>query len=185
VATFDYGFNTANIFTARVGLFENDYPTTASQLQFYDRVVERLEGRPGIRSVAWTSDLPARGGQMHPLTVDGVAYQTAQDHPLARRIVVSPSHFDIVGVSALRGRVFGRGDGPVVSEHLVTTPANLTSGPATRWLWRQLRVRTPFISSGSSGLSCVTRRDWRAEYGRHADRRGPQCSIVVLVSDRR
>lgn len=110
VARFDYGFDTANILTARVGLFEKDYPTAASQLAFYDGLVERLEGRPGIRAVAWTSDLPARGGQMQPLTVDGVAYPTDQDHPLARRIVISPAYFDIVGVRPVRGRLFARTD---------------------------------------------------------------------------
>jgi predicted permease len=112
VSSFDYGFNTADIFTARLGLFEKDYPTRESQLQFYDELVERLQGQPGVRAVAFTSDLPARGAQMQPVTLDGVAYPTEQDHPLARRIVVTPGYFDIVGVSAVRGRTFERADGP-------------------------------------------------------------------------
>jgi hypothetical protein len=80
ISSFDYGFSTQNIFTARLGLFAKDYPTAQAQWQFYDGVMQGLEGRPGIRAVAFTSDLPARGGQMHPLTVDGVAYPTEQDH---------------------------------------------------------------------------------------------------------
>ncbi|MBP7777841.1 MAG: ABC transporter permease [Acidobacteria bacterium] len=112
VSNFDYGFTTTDIFTARLGLFEKDYPTPDAQRQFYDRVVEGLEGRPGVRAVAFTSDLPARGGQLHPLTVDGVAYPTEQDHPLARRIVVTPGYFDIVDVRPVRGRVFTAADGP-------------------------------------------------------------------------
>ena len=75
---FDYGFATNDIFTARLGLFEKDYPTPKAQRQFYDALMPGLEGRPGIRAVAFTSDLPARGGQMHPLTVDGVAYPTGR-----------------------------------------------------------------------------------------------------------
>ena len=112
IARFDYGFETANVFTARLGLFDKDYPTKQAQMQFYDRLIERLQGRPGIRGVAFTSDLPARGGQMHPLTVDGVAYPTDQDHPLARRIVITPGYFDVVGVGPVRGRTFSRTDGP-------------------------------------------------------------------------
>lgn len=112
VASFDYGFTTTDIFTARVGLFEKDYPTQPAQMQFYDQLIERLEGRPGIRSVAFTSDLPARGGQMHPVSVSGVAYPTEQDHPLARRIVITPEYFDIVDVMPVRGRTFARTDGP-------------------------------------------------------------------------
>jgi len=113
VASFDYGFDPANIFTARVGLFEKDYPTPASQLQFYDGLLDRLAGRAGLRAAAFTSDLPGRGtSQMQPLTVDGVAYATDQDHPLARRIVITPDYFDVVGVRPIRGRAFARTDGP-------------------------------------------------------------------------
>jgi predicted permease len=112
VANFNYGFATTDIFTARLGLFEKDYPTADAQRQFYDAVLQGLDGRPGVRSVAFTSDLPARGGQLHPLTVDGVAYPTEQDHPLARRIVITPQYFDIVDVRPVRGRTFARTDGP-------------------------------------------------------------------------
>ena len=112
VTRFDYGFSTSNILTARLGLFEKDYPTSDAQLRFYDELTARLEGRPGIRAVALTSDLPARGGQLQPVTIDGVAYPTPQDHPLARRIVITPGYFDIVGVQPVRGRVFARTDGP-------------------------------------------------------------------------
>jgi putative ABC transport system permease protein len=110
VSRFDYGFATNDIFTARLGLFEKDYPTPQAQWQFYDALLTSLEGRPGVRAVAFTSDLPARGGQMHPVTLDGVAYPTDQDHPLARRIVVTPRYFDIVDVKPVRGRRFERTD---------------------------------------------------------------------------
>jgi len=111
VADFDYGFNTANVFTARVGLFEKDYPTPAAQMQFYDGLLDRLAGHAGLRAAAFTSDLPGRGtSQMQPLTVDGVAYPTDQDHPLARRIVTTPDYFDVVGVKPIRGRAFARTD---------------------------------------------------------------------------
>ena len=75
------------------------------------RCCSGLEGRPGVRAVAFTSDLPARGGQMQPVTLDGVAYPTEQDHPLARRIVITPRYFDIVDVKPVRGRTFERTDG--------------------------------------------------------------------------
>jgi putative ABC transport system permease protein len=111
-ARFDYGFATDDIFTARLGLFEKDYPTPDAQWQFYDAVLRGLEGRPGIRAAAFVSDLPARGGQMQPVTLDGVAYPTEQDHPLARRIVITPRYFDLLDVTPIRGRLFERTDGP-------------------------------------------------------------------------
>ncbi|MEZ5417585.1 MAG: ABC transporter permease [Vicinamibacterales bacterium] len=113
ITTFDYGFDASHIFTARLGLFEKDYPTPEAQRQFYDRLADRLQGTPGLRAAAFTSDLPGRGSsQRLPLTLDGVAYATDDDHPLARRIVITPGYFDVVGVSAIRGRTFTRQDGP-------------------------------------------------------------------------
>ena len=63
VARFDYGYNTTNVYSARLGLFAKDYPTPLAQRQFYDRVRQRVEGLAGVRTVAYTSDLPARGSR--------------------------------------------------------------------------------------------------------------------------
>ncbi len=115
VSRFDYGFDTANVYTARVGLFAKDYPSPASEMQFYDRVRERIGSMAGVRAVAYTSDLPARGSsQTQRLSVGGAAYPSEQDHPRARRVVVTPGFFGVFGVTPLRGRTFSdadRGDG--------------------------------------------------------------------------
>jgi predicted permease len=112
VTQFDYGFNTANVLTARVGLFAKDYPTPERQRQFYDELARRAQTLPGVRTVAFSSDLPARGAQPQRLTVDGVAYPTEADHPLARRVVVTPGYFDVIDAAPVRGRVFAEADGP-------------------------------------------------------------------------
>ena len=93
VSQFDYGFDTDHLFTARLGLLDGDYPTAGDKQQFYDELVRRLDGQPGIRSVSLTSHLPASGGQMQQLSVGGVAYATTVDHPRVRRVVVSPAYF--------------------------------------------------------------------------------------------
>jgi len=107
VARFDYGFNTANVYTARLGLFAKDYPTPAAEMQFYDRARQRIESLPGVRTVAYTSDMPARGSsQMQRLSVDGAAYPADQDHPRARRIVITPAYFDVFDTKPVAGRTF-------------------------------------------------------------------------------
>jgi len=111
IARFDPGFTSENVFTARLGLFEADYPTPTAQWQFYEELMRRLENRPGVRSVAFTSDLPMRGAQMRPLSVDGVAYPSEQDHPLARRVVITPRYFETFDVQPVLGRVFTDADG--------------------------------------------------------------------------
>ena len=110
VSRFDYGFNTENIFTARVGLFPADYPDETARWQFYEELIRNLEGRTGVRTVAFTSNLPATGSMMLPLSLEGVAYATDKDHPLARRIVITPEYFDIIDAKPLEGRVFNRSD---------------------------------------------------------------------------
>ena len=111
VARFEYGFNTANVYTARLGLFGKDYPTPAAQLEFYDRARQEVASLPGVRTVTYTSDLPARGSsQMQRLSVDGVPYPTDQDHPRARRIVIAPAYFDVFDVKPIAGRRFTDAD---------------------------------------------------------------------------
>ena len=110
VSQFDYGFNTDNVFTSRIGLFEADYPDREAQWQFYEELLRNLDDKPGIQTVTLTSNLPARGGMMLPLSLEGVAYSTDQDHPLARRIVIAPGYFDVIDTMPLEGRVFTRGD---------------------------------------------------------------------------
>ena len=41
--TIDYGFDTETTFTARMGLFEADYPDTTSRREFYREVLRRVE----------------------------------------------------------------------------------------------------------------------------------------------
>ena len=126
VAQFDYGFTTDNIFTARLGLLEGDYPTAEDQQRFYDELIRRLEEQPGVSAAALTSNLPTTGGFMRRLSLDGVAYATDQDHPLARRIVITPRYFETFEVEPLRGRTFSRADGPaslpvaIVNERFVS-----------------------------------------------------------------
>ena len=55
------GFETANVFTARLTLVETDYPDRESVLQFYDRLRQGLEALPGVASVGFVNSLPGTG----------------------------------------------------------------------------------------------------------------------------
>ena len=126
VTNLDYGFTSANIFTARLGLLPGDYPTPGDQRRFYDELLQRLDDQPGVRTSALASNLPASGGPRQRLSVDGTAYPTEPDHPLALRIVITPDYFQTFDVALTRGRGFTRADGPenlavaIVNERFVT-----------------------------------------------------------------
>jgi predicted permease len=104
--TVDFGFQTENIFTARIGLFETDYPDAASQVQFFEQLQERLEAKPGVVAATFTSAFPGVGAGMPRLAIEGEAYTDDRDYPRARQVVTAPQYFETFGVSILQGRDF-------------------------------------------------------------------------------
>ena len=110
--TLDYGFRTEGVFTARIGLFESDYPDPAERVRFFERLQEDLEARPEVRAVGLTSALPVLGAGMNRFAVAGQGYERDQDLPLAREVTVTPGLFETFEVRPLDGRLFGRFDRP-------------------------------------------------------------------------
>ena len=108
--TTEFGFATHDVFTARLGLFEAAYPDSVARLRFFDELLRRLEGRPGVSAAALTSNLPVAGTGRWQFAVEGKAYAAERDYPLARRAVISAHYFDTFGVSLLQGRDFGPED---------------------------------------------------------------------------
>ncbi len=108
--TTDYGFATTDVFTARVGLFEATYPDTLSRLRLWEDLVRRLDGKPGVQSVALTTSLPTSGSGGGPLAVEGVAYSTDRDQPNTRMNIITPAYFRTFGVDLRQGRDFTWGD---------------------------------------------------------------------------
>ncbi len=100
----DYGFRTEEVFTARVGLFESEFPTPEERWEFYREVRDRLAARPEVRAATLTSVLPGLFGEGASIGIQGVAYQDDQDFPLARYAAIAPGFFETMGVEVLRGR---------------------------------------------------------------------------------
>lgn len=107
---FDYGIETRNVFTTRIGLFEATYADSASRQRFWTDLLQRLEAMPGQRGVALATVLPGLEGWRQPFAVEGKAYATDRDYPETRRVVVSPGYFPTFGLGAVEGRALGPGD---------------------------------------------------------------------------
>ena len=108
--TIDYGFDTETTFTARMGLFEADYPDTTSRREFYREVLRRVEGRPGVEAAAIVTALPGAWSYGGRFGIEGESYDRDQDYPVARFAAVSPDFLDVYGVKVLEGRTFGPED---------------------------------------------------------------------------
>ncbi|MEX2000371.1 MAG: ABC transporter permease [Gemmatimonadales bacterium] len=106
----DYGFEAAEYFTARVGLFETDYPTPLERRQFWEALHERMAALPGVRAAALTTNLPGLGANGTRIGIEGATYERDQDRPAVRFAVVTPGFFEALGVAALQGRLLDRSD---------------------------------------------------------------------------
>ena len=106
----DYQFDMENVFTARVGLFETDYPDGAARLRFYQELRERLEALPGAQAASISCCLPGMWAWGSRFAVEGESYDRDQDYPETRQAVISPGYFETFGVQVLQGRDFNRQD---------------------------------------------------------------------------
>ncbi len=103
---YNFEFDTEQIFTARVGIFETDYETQEKRSRFFRDLEERLQTVPGAKSVALTDLLPTVCCNRNRLGIEGEVYETDQDYPIANVASVSPGFFEAFGVNVLRGRNF-------------------------------------------------------------------------------
>lgn len=108
--TFDFPFATENVLTARLGLFEADYPDRKSRQALFTKLVERLEALPGARVVALSTSVPPSAGTWR-IGIEGQTYATPQEHPTAEHISVTPGFFETFEVPIIRGRGFVDRDG--------------------------------------------------------------------------
>jgi predicted permease len=107
--TFDYGFDTG-VFTARVALFEGDYPSPESRRQFYDELLAGLGGIGGVEAAGLGTVLPVLGSNGSLVAIEGRTYATELDHPGVRFGSISPGYFAAFGVTVAQGRDFGPED---------------------------------------------------------------------------
>ena len=108
--TIDFGFSTEDVFTARVGLFDTDYPDDASRVRFFEGLQQRLEAQSGVIAATATSGLPSLGAGRSAFAVEGTAYAEDRDYPQARRVVAAPHYFETFTVDVLQGRDFALSD---------------------------------------------------------------------------
>ena len=123
------GFNPERLMTTQVNLAEGLYQASAKRIEFYESVLERVEALPGVRSAAFTGNLPLSG----TVVTSAFRLQVKEELPhgspegdaqFALLSGVSPSYFRTMGIPLLAGRLFTNWDGEgapkvaIVSESL-------------------------------------------------------------------
>src|ERR1700722_11549184 len=104
------GFRTRDVLVADVALPRATYPTSAAEIRFCDRVLQKLRESPGVRAAGAALSWPFNVDGLTPLETESEQGLPLEQLPQAATFQVSPGYFDALGVALLRGRTFNDGD---------------------------------------------------------------------------
>jgi putative ABC transport system permease protein len=122
--TMDRGYTTKDVFTARLG-FPATYTDTAAQWRFFDQVIERVAGLPGVQAATLSGGLPATRTGMNGgnFALEGQAYLKDQDYPQAHWLSVTPGFFNTIKIPLVTGRLLNDSDREGAPAVVVVTKA--------------------------------------------------------------
>jgi predicted permease len=179
---FELGFPTDHVVTMRLELPESKYATPEARAGFYDRLMPRLAGIPGVESVAVTTTVPPFRAFDRAFDVDGrAAAQSDADRLRSSVVTISPQFFEALSAPLRRGRGFNAADGAHGSESVIVNErfaAQFFAGEDP--IGRRIR----FINRDAAPGSPVPA--WRTIVGisptiRHAETRQVESDPVIYV----
>lgn len=107
----DPGFRSEGLLTFQISLPGNKYAGPPQQQQFFDQLLSRLSGLPGVKGAAAISALPLSGWvQNSDVTLEKKVVETGDPHPPVALRVATPGYFPTMAIPLLKGRIFGTGD---------------------------------------------------------------------------
>src|SRR6185295_642557 len=104
--TLNYGYDENGVYSARMGLFEGDYPTPEARQQFFVKTVRALRADPAFDGAAMTDRFRMTFAPFGQYEVDGQTYVTDRDRPRGNSEAVSDNYFSTLGLKILEGRDF-------------------------------------------------------------------------------
>jgi len=106
------GFKTENLLTMGVILPPAKYPENAQQINFNDRLRERVQSLPGVSGAGTVDILPLNAGNTTRFYIDGDPIPPPGQDVEANMRYVSDDYFKALGVPVLAGRAFDTSDKP-------------------------------------------------------------------------
>lgn len=105
------GFSPGNLLTAEVSLLGSKYPSPLQQATFFQQVIERVQGLPGVVSAAASSALPQAGqAESVSFTIEGQPPAKVEERPQAKYYAITPDYLQAMQIPMLRGREFTKSD---------------------------------------------------------------------------
>ena len=158
------GFDPEGVLTLRVSLPEEKYSKPEQQRDFYSKLLERVQGLPGVEAAGAVNILPLCGqSQSGTVAIDTHAVPRDQTTPEADLRAVTPGFFKAMRISLIRGRYLDERDvetsSPVVvvdetlahtywpNEDPIGKRLKIFGGPSSPWetvvgVVRHVRYRT-------------------------------------------
>jgi predicted permease len=106
----DAGFDPRNVLTLRVTLPQTRYPTPAEISGFFDSALQRMRALPGVEAAGAIDDLPAQGGSVQPVVIEGKTELLPRDQPTVEVRKITPGYLRAMKIPMLRGRDVAESD---------------------------------------------------------------------------
>jgi putative ABC transport system permease protein len=105
------GFDPDRLLTLEVSIPSSKFSEPAQQVRFFDRVLDRVRGVPGVQSAGFVDSLPLSGDGSHqPVSVEGRPVVAMADQPEVDVRLISPGYISAMHIAVLGGRDIDRSD---------------------------------------------------------------------------
>lgn len=105
----DSGFDASDVAHTQVALSGLKYPTLTDHVLFWDDLLERMRGAPGVSAAGLINTVPLAGFAANGrLTLDGDPNKVGDGY----YVLASAGAFDALDIPLLQGRLFQESDGP-------------------------------------------------------------------------
>jgi len=121
----DAGYDPASVLTMTTRLPATRYKTPAQISAYYRATLDKVRALPGVESAGAIDALPAQGGSVQPLVLEGHAELLPRDQPIVEVRKITPGYLKSLRIPLFRGRDVAETD----------TDVMLVSRSAVKLLW--------------------------------------------------
>lgn len=104
------GFNPNHVVTIQVLLNSPQYKPPGSHVQFFKKLLNRVQSLPGVQYASVSRGIPFDGWNGNGFVVRENPHPAMSDMPDGNSITVGPQYFRVMGVPVLQGRGFTDAD---------------------------------------------------------------------------
>ena len=107
----DPGLDPHNVLTMTFALSSTKYDKPVQQIAFYDQLLQRVRGLPGVASAGAIDSLPlGNGGSTQPIAIEGHPALPMSEQPEVAVRVVEPGFMETMRIPLLQGRGLSAAD---------------------------------------------------------------------------